>query len=70
MGMKIHSSALEGEAPGVLEFVYSDGPGRNSRTESTSHTGFDNDPATMNDLLRQILGAEPVRPFRPEDLDY
>lgn len=70
LGMKIHSSALEDEAPGVLEFVYSDGPGRNPRTESSSHTGFDNDPATMNDLLRQILGAEPVRPFRPEDLDY
>ncbi len=41
-------------------------------SESISHGGFDNDVATMNSLLRTILGAEP-RPgnlFSKEILDY
>lgn len=40
------------------------------RSESTSHGGFDNDPATMNDLLHQVLGRKPLRPFTPDDLDF
>jgi pimeloyl-ACP methyl ester carboxylesterase len=41
-------------------------------TESTSHGGFDNDVATMNSLLRTILGAEPKPEnlFTKERLDY
>jgi len=38
--------------------------------KSTSHGGFDNDPATMNDILARVLGAPPVRPFSKRDLDY
>lgn len=39
-------------------------------SNSTSHGGFDNDAATMNDVLRQVLRKAPDRPFSREDLDY
>jgi hypothetical protein len=48
---------------------YADGT-PNKVTESTSHGGFDNDVATMNSLLRTILGSEPGHPFTEEILDY
>lgn len=48
---------------------YADGTS-NRITESTTHGGFDNDVATMNSLLRTILGAEPEKPFTKEILDY
>lgn len=50
-------------------FVYSKG-GNGRRTASTSHGGFDNDPATMNDILKRVLGANPLRKFTVEDLRY
>lgn len=37
---------------------------------SESHGGFDNDVRTMNQLLQNILGKPPVRPFNSQDLDY
>jgi hypothetical protein len=48
---------------------YADGT-PNKVTESTTHGGFDNDVATMNSLLRTILGSEPGHPFTEEILDY
>ena len=50
---------------------YADGT-PNKITESTSHGGFDNDLATMNSLLRTILGAEPTSGnlFTKELLEY
>ena len=50
---------------------YADGT-PNQVTESVSHGGFDNDVATMNSLLRSILGEEPKpgRRFTEEMLDY
>lgn len=41
-----------------------------SFTDSRSHGGFDNDPITMNHLVRRITGKKPVRPFRKSDLQY
>ena len=38
--------------------IYSNGTG-GTRTRSTSHGGFDNDPYTMNHVLRRIVGARP-----------
>lgn len=52
-----------------LEFVYSDG--RNTartRCASTCHGGFDNDPKTMNDILKGIIGKRPVVPFNQAEL--
>jgi len=71
LGMEVHNDELRECAPGRLEFIYSTGPEDNrSRTQATSHGGFDNDPATMNDILRNVLGKEPKRPFRKDDLEY
>ena len=39
-------------------------------TTAASHGGFDNDPPTMNHILRNILGKAPVRAFSASDLDY
>ncbi|TGD73486.1 peptidase C1 [Mangrovimicrobium sediminis] len=70
LGMQLHSKSLEALTP-RLEFVYSEGDsGRQPRSLSTSHGGFDNDPATMNDILFRVLGKKPRRPFTAKDLDY
>ena len=55
LGMEKYSKKLPAR-PG-LRFVYSDGRGK--RSASTTHGGFDNDLATMNDLLARILGKTP-----------
>ena len=39
-----------------------------NQTSSTSHGGFDNDLATMNTMLKIILGANSTRPFLKEEL--
>jgi hypothetical protein len=37
---------------------------------SDTHGGFDNDPNTMNSVLRRILGAAPAFPFTQRDLQF
>jgi len=67
LGMQRYSRDLEGLRPGRLSFHYTDG----RTTASTSHGGFDNDPATMNSVLKTILGSSRVRhPFTKESLEY
>ena len=39
-------------------------------SRSESHGGFDNDPDTLNSVLRRILGEEPRRKFEARDLQY
>lgn len=39
-------------------------------SQSVSHGGFDNDPATMNSVLYRILGRTPERPLSRHDLAY
>ncbi len=41
-----------------------------SRSRSASHDGFDNDPDTLNSILRRILGGAPKREFTERDLQY
>jgi len=41
-----------------------------SMSRSESHGGFDNDPDTMNSILRRILGHEPNPLFGVRDLQY
>jgi hypothetical protein len=57
------------EFRGGMDYALADST-RTPRSQSRSHGGFDNDPATMNDLLRRVLGAPPVTPFTASDLDY
>ncbi len=72
LGMHRYSAKLEKTSPGILDFVYSDGKKKTSksRSASESHGGFDNDKYTMNDILSTILGKKPVRPFNDDDLKY
>ena len=64
LGMKIYSDTL----PAItgLKFVYSDG--KTGPSKSTSHGGFDNDPDTLNAILKTILGAEPPAKFTKEEM--
>ena len=72
LGMQCYSKALEKSRPDRLFFYYSDGRSTsNVRTASTSHGGFDNDPATMNNVLKTVLGKSTVpHPFTKESLTY
>ena len=70
MGMQLYSKKLDTLLP-KLEMVYSCGDAdREPRTSSTTHGGFDNDPATMNDILKRVLGKTLVREFKKKDLKY
>ncbi|MBN1516629.1 C1 family peptidase [Candidatus Sumerlaeota bacterium] len=51
-----------------LKFIVADPTSQYSRSES--HDGFDNDERTMNNLLKNILGHAPDRPFTKKDLNY
>jgi hypothetical protein len=44
--------------------------GKSGTSRSSSHGGFDNDPDTLNSVLRRILGREPQREFKTRDLQY
>ncbi|MGG5807739.1 C1 family peptidase [Falsiroseomonas sp. CW058] len=71
LGMERFAAAL---APEVAARVHPQlvvaGRGSPLRSASSTHGGFDNDPRTMNDVLANILGAPPARPFDRRDLDY
>jgi hypothetical protein len=54
------SLIVAGEPPGP----------RNLVSRSDSHGGFDNDPDTMNSVLRRILGADPRVAFESRHLQY
>ncbi|GAA6152847.1 C1 family peptidase [Pseudoteredinibacter isoporae] len=68
LGMEKYNKQIDGKGH-PLEFVYARSTDR-GRSRSDTHGGFDNDPATMNDVLKQILGGSPDRPFKKSDLEY
>jgi len=51
------------------KIYYSNGLSGN-KTRATTHGGFDNDPVTMNHLLKNILGKTPKVKFTKEILKY
>ena len=67
LGMEKFSKEID--RPRGFNLVYSDGPGSN-RSESETHGGFDNDPATMNDMLKTVLGRNPSVKFTEDNLEY
>ncbi|TVO75903.1 C1 family peptidase [Sedimenticola selenatireducens] len=70
LGMQLYSKKLDNKLTG-LELVYSQGDVvREPRSLSKVHGGFDNDPATLNDLLKRVLGKKPTRLFTSSDLEY
>ena len=74
LGMQVHMNGLL-QKPKMAAVAdrfsvhYADGTA-SGITQSTTHGGFDNDAASMNSLLRSILGTEPQHPFSKELLDY
>jgi hypothetical protein len=54
---------------GMPVFQYSNGVSGNI-TRSKSHGGFDNDPYTLNHVLKTILGKSAPQPFTAEELEY
>ncbi|UFH58345.1 C1 family peptidase [Sulfurovum mangrovi] len=68
LGMEKYSKQIE-TANNKPVIYYSNGQaGR--ETQSTSHGGFDNDPVTMNSILKTILGKKPEVEFTKEILNY
>lgn len=68
LGMENFNGTM-GRAGQKPEIHYSNGVSGN-QTRSTSHGGFDNDPVTMNHILKTVLGKKPKRPFTKEDLKF
>ena len=62
LGMQKYSKALTRP-----KIYYSDG--KKGVTKSTSHGGFDNDPTTLNHIMRTILGAKPDKPFTVDEIE-
>lgn len=69
LGMRIYSKKIGQPAGLDLDFIYSR-KRRSNESRSTSHGGFDNDPYTLNSVLKTILGNTPKRKFTERDLDY
>ncbi|ANO51155.1 C1 family peptidase [Woeseia oceani] len=70
LGMQEYCKPVAGRLS-RLKLHVSDGdvPGTGS-TKSETHGGFDNDPATMNSVLKRILGKKPAQPFTGKSLKY
>jgi hypothetical protein len=64
-------SMLDRDIDGLPGIVVSgaDGP-VGAIAKSDTHGGFDNDPNTMNSILRRILGRAPAYPFEDRDLQF
>lgn len=61
----------KGKLGASVDYVLANPRDRKARSASDSHGGFDNDPATMNDILRRVLGGTaPGTPFTKWNLDY
>ncbi|MEM7437561.1 MAG: C1 family peptidase [Myxococcota bacterium] len=64
MGLEEHWSEVDPVA-GVTSFVTGADP---DKTQSKTHGDFDNDPTTMNQVLRTVIGRRPTLPFESADL--
>ncbi len=67
VGMQKFSKSIK-KANGMPVIHYSNGGG--NITRSKSHGGFDNDPYTMNHVLKSTLGKAPSDPFTAKELDF
>ena len=63
--------AFERSINGLPSLVVAEQPGGPaSACGSDSHGGFDDDPDTLNSILRRVVGGEPRRLFTARDLQY
>ncbi|RPH96966.1 MAG: peptidase C1 [Lysobacterales bacterium] len=71
LGMENFCRTVERRVLPRLTVHYSKGNVPGSRvTASATHGGFDNDPLTMNHILRRVLGKKPQLEFTRESLAY
>jgi pimeloyl-ACP methyl ester carboxylesterase len=71
LGMQRYSVSVDRRVGKRAEFLYSGTVKAKNRTHSESHGGFDNDVATMNDILCRVLKRKrPDRLFNQQDLSY
>lgn len=70
LGMKAHVKGQAALRAAFAEIIESSGPVAGAVCSSTTHGGFDNDAATMNAVLKRILGKQPPKPFEARDLAY
>ncbi|MDX8336590.1 hypothetical protein [Candidatus Cetobacterium colombiensis] len=70
LGMEIYNKNLKNQPN--FEIIYSGKKEYQDRCKSKSHGGFDNDPFTMNDILKRILETKdiPESKFDSKNLDY
>ncbi|MEQ9562620.1 MAG: hypothetical protein RLN69_08875, partial [Woeseiaceae bacterium] len=69
LGMDAYCNALGNEAKLSLKTSHGRVAG-SKESNSESHGGFDNDPLTMNTVLRRVLGKKPAVPFTSDSLRY
>ncbi|MEN8178707.1 MAG: C1 family peptidase [Pseudomonadota bacterium] len=71
LGMQLYSKEITPPAGADYKIIVSKGErGSQRRSRSESHGGFDNDIATMNDILKTILDKTPPHKFSEDDLSY
>jgi hypothetical protein len=71
LGMENFSRTVERRVLPRLTVHYSKGCVPGARvTASATHAGFDNDPLTMNHILRRVCGKQPRLEFTQEILTY
>jgi len=71
LGIQKYSEVVERRNLPRLTVHYSEGDVPGARvTASESHGGFDNDPLTMNHVLRRVVGGSPAAEFTRESLTY
>ncbi len=71
LGMERYSRTVERRALARLTIHYSKGEVPGARVSaSATHGGFDNDPLTMNHILRRVCAGRPLREFTRDSLQY
>jgi hypothetical protein len=72
---KLFARSVDGRPALVIAGAHGDpdsenDDGAHSRSESDTHGGFDNDPATLNSILFRILDGKPAREFEVRHLQF
>jgi len=71
LGMQMYSEVVGRRKLPRLTIHYSEGDVPGARvTASATHAGFDNDPLTMNHMLRRVIGSKPRTEFTRQSLTY
>ena len=71
LGMQKYSQPLDKGVGKLVDFHYSNGQeSRGVKTQADTHGGFDNDPSTLNSILRNILRKKPTRLFTQDDVNF